>query len=160
MCKDSVSVFVVNLFDNVQPKKNKTKSQRAASLWFLTWVWFAHSDFSITYPEFILIIESVKQLDNVAVVTFSQDVNLDDVIFQLFLRFGLDHFGSSQNSCLLVSGLWKENRSMLNETCMSNGRPFLIQFTPVFVLKDFQSKINQPCEFKCFRSPERPIFII
>lgn len=39
MCKDSVSVFVVNLFDNVQPKKNKTKSQRAASLWFLT---FAH----------------------------------------------------------------------------------------------------------------------
>lgn len=121
MCKDSVSVFVVNLFDNVQPKKNKTKSQRVASLWF---VWFANSDFSITYPEFILIIESIKQLDNVAVVTFSQDVNLDYVIFQLFLRFGLDHFGSSQNSCLLVSGLWKENRSMLNETCMSNGRPF------------------------------------
>lgn len=50
-------------------------------------------------------VKCVKQLDNVAVVTFSQDVDLHHVVLQLVLTFGLNHFGCSQDSCLFVPGL-------------------------------------------------------
>ena len=66
-----------------------------------------------TYPEFVFMIKCIKQLDDVAVVTLSQDVNLNYVVLQLLLTFCLDHFGCSQGSRLLVTGLRDKNM-----TCM------------------------------------------
>lgn len=50
-------------------------------------------------------VERVQQLDNVAMVAFGQDVDLDDVVLQLVLAFGLDHFGCGESARLLVPGL-------------------------------------------------------
>lgn len=58
-----------------------------------------------THPEFALIIESIKQLDNVVVVARGQDVNLHHVVFQLFLRLCVNDFGCSQGASLLVLSL-------------------------------------------------------
>lgn len=55
-------------------------------------------------------VEGIEQLDDVAVVTLGQDVNLHDVVLQLLLTFSLDHFGRSESSRLLVPGLKKQNQ--------------------------------------------------
>lgn len=59
----------------------------------------------VAYPEVVVVIVGVQKLDNVAVVTFGQDFDLHHVVLQLFLTFGLDHFGCSQNASLLIAGL-------------------------------------------------------
>lgn len=60
-------------------------------------------------------VKCVKQLDNVAVVTFSQDVDLNYVVLQLVFTFCLDLFGCSQSSRLLVPGLKQRNRTTLKK---------------------------------------------
>lgn len=76
-----------------------------------------------TYPEFVLIVKRIEELDDVAVVTFSQDVNLHHVVFQLLLTFCLNHFGCSQNPSLLVTGLQKTDKTFISMST-SHFRPF------------------------------------
>ena len=57
------------------------------------------------YPELVVVVEGIHQLDYVVVVTFGQNVNLHHVLLQLLLAFGLDHLGRSQDAGLLVFGL-------------------------------------------------------
>lgn len=64
---------------------------------------------SITHPEFALIIESIKQFDNVLVVTGGQDVNLHHVVLQLLLGLCVNNFGRSENAGLFVLGLEDES---------------------------------------------------
>lgn len=54
-----------------------------------------HTDSCGTYPEFVVVVKCIEQLDYVAMVTFSQDVNLHHVVFQLIFTLCLDHFGCS-----------------------------------------------------------------
>ena len=48
-----------------------------------------------THPEFALIIESVKQFDNIWVVAGGQNVDLHHVVLQLFLCLSVNNFGCS-----------------------------------------------------------------
>lgn len=131
--------------------------------------WMSQPDSSVTYPEFVVMVKCVKQLDNVAVITFSQDVNLNDVVLQLLLTFSLDHFGCSQNSCLLVPGLKRQRNSTLNSTCLSNGRP--VSWVLAFYFLSFRAKtlytenVNTSVMFlsvnnPMITSPERAFFKI
>lgn len=49
--------------------------------------------FCATYPQLVVMVKGVQQLDDVAVVAFSQDFDLDHVVLQLLFGFGLDLFG-------------------------------------------------------------------
>lgn len=67
----------------------------------------------MTYPQRAVIVKGIQQLDDVAVITFSQDVDLDHVVLQLLFGFCLDLFGGSENASLLVPGLrWREKGSI------------------------------------------------
>ena len=57
------------------------------------------------YPELVVVVEGIHQLDYEAVVTFGQDVDLHHVFLQLLLALGVDHLGRSQDARLLVFGL-------------------------------------------------------
>lgn len=62
-------------------------------------------DVCVTYPQRVVVVEGVEQLDDVAMVTFGQDVNLHHVVLQLIFTLGLDLLGGGQSSGLLVPGL-------------------------------------------------------
>lgn len=77
----------------------------------------------ITNPEFVVVVECVEELDDVAVVALRQDVDLHDVVLQLVLAFRLDDLGCSQSARLLVLGLEDKTVGLVQqqEPCVAVG---------------------------------------
>jgi hypothetical protein len=67
-------------------------------------------------------VEGVQQLDDVAVVTLGQDIDLHHVILQLLLSLRLNDFGCSQRSSLLILGLEDKTSQHLHNTKKKMGR--------------------------------------
>lgn len=89
------------------------------------------ADVCVTYPQRVVIVEGVEQLDDVAMVTFGQDVNLHHVVLQLIFTLGLDLLGGGQSSSLLVPGLRQRK-----------GENIKIKFTSFLTgLKSFHKKL-------------------
>lgn len=93
-----MSSFFV-LFKSVSVQNHDTEREE------LTHLWFPSPEICATYPQFVVKVKCIKQFDNVAVITFGQDVNLHNVVLQLVFTFCLDLFGCSQSSRVFVPGL-------------------------------------------------------
>ena len=63
----------------------------------------------VAYPQLPVIVVGPQELHDVGVVTGGEDLNLHDVVLQLLLILGLNYFGGSQGTCLLVLGLQSED---------------------------------------------------